>query len=31
MSVRQSKYEYLGTDVLINIPDIRDAEQLKAY
>jgi cell filamentation protein len=29
--VSQSKYEYPGTDVLINVPDIRDAEALKRY
>lgn len=28
---RQSKYEYPGTDVLINLPDIRDAEELKRF
>lgn len=26
-----SKYEYPGTDVLINVPGIRDAEELKRY
>jgi fido (protein-threonine AMPylation protein)/predicted kinase len=30
-AVSESKYEYPGTEVLINIPGIRDAEQLKRY
>lgn len=29
--MRQSKYEYPGTDVLINLPGIRDAEELKRF